>query len=120
MPRTRSASEQNYEQSLQVAGLLENKDVRVATAAASVLIHAATPMLQHHPPKKDDEEEEEEEDLATKLKPLLLQLVSCGTPKAAKVAIRCCLLCFATCAVPVQYLESTGGIVIFSSSCCCN
>jgi len=92
----------------------------VATAAASVLIHAATPMLQHHPPKKDDEEEEEEEDLATKLKPLLLQLVSCGTPKAAKVAIRCCLLCFATCAVPVQYLESTGGIVIFSSSCCFN
>jgi len=73
--------------------LLENKDVRVATAAASILIHAATPMLQH-PPKKDDkeEEEEEEEDLATKLKPLLLQLVSCGTPKAAKVAIRCCLL----------------------------
>jgi len=73
----------------------------VATAAASILIHAATPMLQHQP-KKDDEEEEEEEDLATKLKPLLLQLVSCGTPKAAKVAIRCCLLCFATCEVLVQ------------------
>ena len=71
-------------------------------------------MLQH-PPKKDDdneEEEEEEENLATRLKPLLLQLVSCGTPKAAKVAIRCCLLCFATWAVPLQYLESTGDIVI--------
>ncbi|KAA6416440.1 MAG: hypothetical protein FRX49_13587 [Trebouxia sp. A1-2] len=68
----------------QVAELLKNKDVRVATAAASIIIHAATPMLQHQP-KKDDEEEE---DLATKLKPLLLQLVSCGTPKAAKVAIR--------------------------------
>lgn len=45
-------------------------------------------MLQHQP-KKDEEEGEEEEDLATQLKPLLLQLVSCGTPKAAKVAIRC-------------------------------
>ena len=64
----------------------------MATAAASILIHAATPMLQHPPKKDDDEEEEEEEDLATRLKPLLLQLVSCGTPKAAKVAIRCCLL----------------------------
>lgn len=73
----------------------------MAPAAACILIHAAAPML-HHQPKKDDEEEEEEEDLATKFKPLLLQLVSCGTPKAAKVAIRCCLLGFATCAVPVQ------------------
>lgn len=60
----------------------------MATAAASILIHAATPMLQHQP-KKDEEEGEEEEDLATQLEPLLLQLVSCGTPKAAKVAIRC-------------------------------
>ncbi|DBA74057.1 TPA: hypothetical protein ACH3X1_010871 [Trebouxia sp. C0004] len=70
----------------QVAGLLESKDVKVATAAASILIHAARPMLQSH--TKKDDKEEEEEDLAAKLKPLLLQLVSCGTPKAAKVAIR--------------------------------
>jgi len=68
---------------VQVAGLLSSKDTTVATAAASILIHAAAPILQSVFSK-----DEEEEDLATRLKPLLLQLVSCGTPKAAKVAIR--------------------------------
>ena len=63
----------------------------MATTAASIFIRAATPMLQSQT-KSGQEEEEEETDLASKLKPLLLQLISCGTPKAAKVAIRCCLL----------------------------
>ena len=68
---------------MQAATLLTTKDAQTAIAAATILTHAAAPMLQ-----TAMNEEEEQEDLVTQLKPLLLQLVSCGTPKAAKVAIR--------------------------------
>lgn len=65
----------------QVIELLASKDSKLATTAASILIHAAAPLLQ-------SEGSEEQDGLAAKLKPLLLQLCSCGAPKAAKVAIR--------------------------------
>ena len=65
----------------QVVQLLGNKDSKLATTAASILIHAAAPLLQ-------SEGSKEEDGLAARLKPLLLQLCSCGAPKAAKVALR--------------------------------
>ena len=85
-----SCSQDESATDLQVAALLASKDAQAAIAAATVLTHAAAPMLQ-----SAVNEEEEQEDLATQLKPLLLQLVSCGTPKAAKVAIRWDLHVFA-------------------------
>lgn len=69
---------------MQVAELLASEDIKLATAAAGILIHAAAPMLQ------SESSAGEASGLAAKLKPLLLQLCSSGAPKAAKVAIRYC------------------------------
>ena len=75
---------------MQVAELLASEDIKLATAAAGILIHAAAPMLQ------SESSAGEGSGLAAKLKPLLLQLCSSGAPKAAKVAIRyCCSKAFA-------------------------
>ena len=79
----------------------------MATTAASIFIHAAAPMLQSQT-KSGQEEEEEETDLASKLKPLLLQLVSSGTPKAAKVATRCCSCCKPSMTISCMCCNSSG------------
>ena len=99
----------NADFAMQVAELLSNKDVKLATTAASILIHAAAPMLQQIDSKDENGDEEQEQGneeegqgFAAKLKPLLLQLCSCGAPKAAKVAIRCG--CYSFCCYLIAWL----------------
>ena len=81
---------------MQVAELLASEDIKLATAAAGILIHAAAPMLQ------SESSAGEGSGLAAKLKPLLLQLCSSGAPKAAKVAIRYCCSKAGSDALPSQ------------------